>query len=209
MDSRQEIEAKFNVADLSEIRRRLKNQDGRVIAPKHQEHNLYFDTPDRQLRNGKQILRIRTGSKIILTYKQQGDSIETRTEIELALDNATEAQALLEGLGYVPILSYSKRRETFGLGDTSVVLDELPFGLFVEIEGPSLDRVRDTSERLGLDWKKRSTMGYMALFEKARELLNIPAQEITFDRLIRDHPLQPPDLGLADATLIAGPSEMA
>ena len=42
---------------------------------------------------------------------------------------------ILEALGYYPALVYEKRRETWRLGETEIVVDELPFGLFMEIEG--------------------------------------------------------------------------
>ncbi len=38
-------------------------------------------------------------------------------------------------MGFMPALVYEKRRETWTLGKTEIVIDELPFGLFMEIEG--------------------------------------------------------------------------
>ena len=43
---------------------------------------------------------------------------------------------ILDALAYSPTLVYEKRRATWRLGATEVVIDELPFGWFVEIEGP-------------------------------------------------------------------------
>jgi len=208
MDSRTEIEAKFSVSDLDEIRQRLVNQAGRVFIPQHQERNLYFDTPDRRLKSGKQILRIRTGTDIRMTHKHQAESFEARTEIELVLDDASAAQAMLRALGFELILSYSKMREIFEFEDVHVMLDELPFGHFVEIEGPSLERVQKASTRLGFDWKKRLNVGYLALFEQARERLDLPVHEISFDAISRDHPLRSLDLGLVDGSPTQNPGRI-
>ena len=76
MKSRKEIEAKFIVSDLDEIRRRLQDLGGRVVTPKHSERNLYFDTPDRKLRSGRQVLRIRTDATVRMTYKRQEGALE-------------------------------------------------------------------------------------------------------------------------------------
>ena len=200
MVSRHEIEAKFSVPDLEKIRRCMLNLGGKVSIPKHLEHNRYFDTPDRDLKAGKEILRIRSGSQIHMTYKRQAGTFESRTEIELVLDSADNAQALLQALGYELILKYAKERETCELHGAQVMLDELPYGRFVEIEGPSLDNVRDVSGSLGLDWQKRVSMGYLALFERALELLNLPPEEVSFTKLSKDHPIRSVDLGLVDAS---------
>ena len=44
-------------------------------------------------------------------------------------------EAILEALGFTPALVYEKRRQTWRLGKTEIVIDVLPFGLFMEIEG--------------------------------------------------------------------------
>jgi adenylate cyclase class 2 len=208
MDSGVEIEAKFNVSDLNEIRRRLLKQGGQVVVPRHLEHNLYYDTSDRRLRFEKKILRIRTGTDCRMTYKHQAGSFEARREIELALDDPAEAQAMLQALGYEMILNYGKMRETYELEDVYAMLDELPFGQFVEIEGPTIEKVQSASASLGLDWKKRSKVGYLVLFEEACDQLDVPMHEVSFDAVSRHHPIRSVDLGLVDATLTEKPSRI-
>ena len=46
---------------------------------------------------------------------------------------------ILETLGYRPIAVYEKKRQTWLLGAVEVVIDELPFGLFMEIEGEEIE----------------------------------------------------------------------
>jgi adenylate cyclase class 2 len=48
-------------------------------------------------------------------------------------------EAILDALGFTPTLVYEKRRQTWRLGKTEIVVDELPFGLFMEIEGSEAD----------------------------------------------------------------------
>jgi adenylate cyclase class 2 len=87
-----------------------------------------------------------------MTFKGpvQGGPIKSREELEIEVNDAEEAARLLGGLGFVVILDYEKRRESWRMGDCQVELDEPPHvGLFVEIEGPR-DGIRQTQERLGL-----------------------------------------------------------
>lgn len=183
MTSRKEIEAKFIVADLDEFRRRLTDSGGYVIAPKHTEQNSYFDTPDRKLRAAGQLLRLRTDAAVRMTYKCQDGAFEDRTEIELILDDADEASAILQALGFKTVLAYEKLRETFAINGVLVMLDELPFGCFVEIEGASLDRIRQMADSLGLGWENRVGVGYLALFEAMRDRLGPSLDDMSFERL--------------------------
>ncbi len=200
MKSRKEIEAKFIVADLDEICQRLLDLGGAVVVPKQSERNLYFDTPDRKLISGKQVLRIRTNDTVRMTYKRQEEAFEDRTEIELTLDDATEAHALLLALGFELIFACEKRRETFELDDVLVMLDELPFGCFVEIEGATLEDIRKASSRLGLDWQKRVRISYMALYDRLREDLKLTTTEASFEAFNNLPPLRAENLGLVYAT---------
>ncbi len=209
MKSRREIEAKFIVSDLEIIRWRLTDLGGNIVVPRHSERNLYFDTPDRRLRSGKQALRIRTDSEVRMTYKRQDSAFEDRTEIELTLDDAAEARALLCALGFELVLSYEKCRETFGLDSVLVMLDELPFGNFVEIEGAALDNIREVSASLGFDWQKRLQVGYLALFERARDHLGLSTHNASFEESGKLPPLRAKDLGLVDAVQTDNPSGIA
>ena len=57
--------------------------------------------------------------------------------------------AILDALGFTRLLVYEKRRHTWPLGPTEVVIDELPFGLFMEIEGEE-DEITAAEQTLGI-----------------------------------------------------------
>ncbi|NTW92513.1 MAG: hypothetical protein HGA40_03605, partial [Methanoregulaceae archaeon] len=73
------------------------------------------------------------------------------------------ARAMLLGLGFVLIFIYDKYRQVLALEDTLIMLDELPFGSFVEIEGPSLQAIGRSAAALGLDWDRRVSPGQKIL----------------------------------------------
>jgi adenylate cyclase class 2 len=57
---------------------------------------------------------------------------------------------ILDALGFKPVLVYEKRRQTWSLGPTEVVIDELPFGWFMEIES-SEQEINDAEASLGIE----------------------------------------------------------
>src|SRR4030042_1840381 len=159
-----EIEAKFWVTDLAEFRVRLLAAGGGVVTSRQLEHNERFDTPDGRLRRSGEVLRLRHDQRRTLTFKRALASPEVRTEIEIEVHDLTAARELLLSLGYIPLFVYEKFREILALDDTLVMLDELPFGTFVEIEGPSLEAIGRAPARLGLDWTRRAHPRHLSLF---------------------------------------------
>ena len=101
------------------------------------EVNTIYRSP--ALEADRAILRLRRiGDRSILTYKKRFESaspvkrqLEEETEI---LDGAVMESILLR-LGFTPAVVYEKRRRTWKYAGTEVVVDELPFGEFMEIEG--------------------------------------------------------------------------
>ena len=72
---------------------------------------------------------------------------------------------MLEGLGYVVVFEYEKYRTTYSLDGVELMLDELPYGDFVELEGTS--RGSGPQPRmLGLRWEAAIPDSYHALFEQ-------------------------------------------
>jgi adenylate cyclase class 2 len=176
-----EIEAKFIVAGFDPIRQRLNEVSALTIQARQQEVNLRFDLPDARLRESGRVLRLRQDDRAHLTFKAPGPDMEHRHELELVVEDGPRMQQILEALGYQVVFIYEKRRETFALGPAQVMLDELPFGHFVEIEGDRLDEVRQAGERLGLGWSERATLTYLGLFEALRRRHAWTFRDATFD----------------------------
>src|SRR5690606_28439442 len=77
--------------------------------------------------------------------------LKSRVETELAVDSARAAAEMLTALGYLPALTFEKRRVTWELDGCLVELDTLPhLGDYVEIEGESDEQVLALRDRLGL-----------------------------------------------------------
>jgi adenylate cyclase class 2 len=194
-----EIEAKFYIQHLALLRDRLIKLGARVHKKRTLERNWRFDTIDGRLTRMKEVLRLREAGDSHLTYKSKLNTPEERLEIEFGVDNIDKARDFLLALGYRVICVYEKYREIFQLGSVEVMLDELPFGSFVEIEGPTLDAIKETSGLLNLDWERRVSHSYLGLFEELRHRFDLPFNDATFANFADLPPANANDIGLEDA----------
>ncbi len=114
----------------------------------------------------RRVLRLRrTGERAVFTYKERdptGEAIKRQREEETEVSDAAALAAILDALGYRPALVYEKRRTTWQLGGAEVVIDELPFGLFAEIEGGE-DEILRAESLLGLEAAEAEHLSYPAL----------------------------------------------
>jgi len=105
-------------------------------------------------------------SKATLTFKGpvRAGAVKSREEIEIEVDDADTAARLLERLGFVPVLTYEKRRESWEYGGCRIELDEPPrIGLFIEIEGPDEPSIRAVQTALGLQSVPHEPASYVQL----------------------------------------------
>jgi len=117
----------------------------------------------------RSVLRLRRiGNRGVLTYKESLPArldMKHRREYETRVDDPDAMELILEALGLTPALVYEKRRETWRLGQTEIVLDELPFGLFMEVEGPEED-IREVEGRLAIKRLRTEPLSYPRLVLK-------------------------------------------
>lgn len=95
------------------------------------------------LDNRTAFLRVRKTDTInTLTYKEKvitnGD-FKHQIEFETNVSDVQATEQIIVKLGYKLSVVYEKHRKAWHLGQVEVVLDELPFGYFMEIEGSMKD----------------------------------------------------------------------
>ena len=185
MEPNVEVEVKFLVDDLEAVRRRLVAAGATTGAPRVHERNVRFDTADGALLARQALLRLRQDSRVRLTYKglsdqDAGSEAKIREEIELTVEEFDRMALIFARLGFGAVQSYEKYRQTFHWRDVEVVLDEMPFGNFVELEGATDAELKDAAAALGLDWSRRVLTNYLALMEQARRAFDLPFNDLTF-----------------------------
>jgi adenylate cyclase class 2 len=180
----EEIEAKFFVTDLPSLRRKMIALGAKSKQKRVYEQNLRFDTPQKTLRTEMKVLRLRQDEKARLTFKSAGylqQGVLVRPEFEVEVSDFGQTRQILEGLGYQVYSLYEKYRETLSLDDVDLMLDEMPFGSFVELEGPSIQAVTTLASKLGLNLEKRITLSYMDLFEHLKIVKELDFRDLTFE----------------------------
>lgn len=162
-----EVEQKFPLIDRAHFQDILAGRSIRLDC-KFEQTDQYFAHPCRDFGKTDEALRIRVSNgATFLTYK--GPKIDratkTRREIELPLSSeptaAGDFRTLLESLGFVPVLSVHKSRQS------GTVLRP-PFELHISL---------DTVAGLG-DFVEIETMASADKLESARQMIALLADEL-------------------------------
>jgi adenylate cyclase class 2 len=160
------------------------NPERQAGASRGYELNLRFDTPDARLNSAFQVLRLRQDQKAHLTFKGPSDPlspVNSRTEIEVEVSDFKATRDILEALGYRVFVTYEKYRAAYLLDDVVVSLDEMPFGVFSEIEGPNVASIHAAADSLGLDWEARSRLSYLGIFSELKRVFTLDINDLTFE----------------------------
>ena len=184
-----EIEKKYRLSkkQRDEVRQRLPKLGARRKREEFEVNTLYAGNG---LDVGRAVLRLRrVGERGTLTYKERfptRSDIKHQREDETRVDDPEAMELILDALGFRPALVYEKHRETWTLktagtqkktsasakgktakktgtsGTTEIVIDELPFGLFMEIEGTEAD-IRDIESKLAIKRLRTESATYPKL----------------------------------------------
>ena len=173
-----EREIKFPGVELDKLRGRLAELEAERVGPAAFEDNWILDRDSELLSSGR-ILRLRTdGQRARLTFKgplRMEGNMKVREEREVEIENADEARALFDNLGYQVVRRYQKMREEWQLGGVTIALDHTPIGDFAEFEGDGAETV---ARRCGLDPEKGEKRSYLRLYED----------------YLKEHPDAPPEM---------------
>jgi adenylate cyclase class 2 len=180
----EEIEVKFLLEDLPAMRQRLVALGATLSTPRTYEENLLFDTPDAQFRQQGRLLRLRRDRRNRITYKEPTThndlDFKIMQEYEIEVSDFDQAYAMLTKLGFALALRFEKYRETFTHQGAEIVLDEVPFGTFMEIEG-SQEAIRSIVTVLGLAFDTRLVSSYVDIFDTVCSTYKLPVTDITFE----------------------------
>jgi adenylate cyclase, class 2 len=179
-----ETEVKIHVGDLAPIEQWLKSYDAKLTAERVYERNVRYEDGFNSFSPSHRVLRLRQDSRARLTYKEPGsgarEGITSRTELEVEVSDFDTAHLILAKLGFHAAWVYEKYRTTYELDGCEVVLDEMPFGGFIEIEGEpdAIERVLSTLELAGMP---RITESYSDLFFHVKAKMGLNFEDLTFE----------------------------
>jgi len=196
----QEIEAKFYIRRLANIEQRLRKLGARLIQKRTHEVNLRFDTSSGDFKRERRVLRLRQDDAIRLTYKDGAEKkggVLLRREIEFAVSDFDSAKQFIEALGYEVVFIYEKYRTTYELDGAHIMLDEMPYGNFAEIEG-GLDSLKPIAGKLNLNWDAAVPASYAAVFERVCKTRRFTFRDLSFENF-KGLKIKSDDLGVQAA----------
>jgi adenylate cyclase class 2 len=180
-----EIEVKFHLTEIEVMRNRILEL-GSTSLGRNFERNIRFEDEAGFINKKRSLLRLRQDDKARLTMKSEPDHTETDgqykvfRELEVTLSDFDTMKQILEALGYHAAQVYEKNRETFQIGASHLCLDQMPYGDFLEIEGPKSE-IRGLADQLQLDWERRILMNYLGIYQHIRAQYRLPFSDVTFD----------------------------
>lgn len=149
-----EIEAKFVNVNINDVRSALHKLGAVLEQPMRLMKRVTIDSDFMKSNNA--FLRIRDeGDKTTITYKQFNSlSVDGAEEIETTVGDFGVTVNLMAAIG-MPHRSYQEtKRETWRLDDTEVVIDIWPWlNPYIEVEGPSENRVKEVAILLNFKWE--------------------------------------------------------
>ena len=140
-----EIEKKYRLtlAERRALEKRMRELGYKPKPVEFEENTIYRGG---KLRFGRRALRLRrVNGDAILTHKERiptKSSTKHQNENETRVSDPNAIHEILQSLGFSPALVYEKRRTRWQVGKAKVVIDELPFGLFMEIEASEKEIAR-------------------------------------------------------------------
>ena len=182
-DEWQEVEVKLHTPDLETVRLALKAAGATLVKQRVFERNIRYDRPDGGLTAAGVVLRLRQDEAVKLTYKAEASverGIVSRFEAEVEVSDFETMDVILKRLGYDVALVYEKYRTTYTLEGAEIVLDELPYGSFTEIEGDAAT-IELWIEELGLGGGRRMAGSYVDIFWDVKARLGLEARDCTFE----------------------------
>ena len=179
----QEVEVKLYTPNLAIIRQSLEQVGATLAIARVYERNIRYENARQTLREQGIVLRMRQDNDAKLTYKSgkvAEGGITTRFEAEVVVSDFDTMDTILQRLGFTPHMIYEKYRTTYTLDKAEIVLDEMPYGNFTEIEADT-DTIESLITRLSLTDYRRITASYTQIFEVIQHHLGLEFHDLTFD----------------------------
>lgn len=161
-----EKEIKLKIDDANKVIAALRHS-GAVFIGGALERTIRFDTAAQDYEKQGKFLRVRSGFSNTITLKEKIKSAEknvrARKETEFEIEDINKMSYILNALGLDYTRTMEKYRQHWKLDNCSVTLDELPFGIFMEIEGEE-NEIYKICDKLGLDKDKKILVTYWELW---------------------------------------------
>ena len=152
-----EIETRFLDINKDELVKKIISLGGLDKGEEKLEERIFYDQENSWKGKGKFVRLRKTKGKIKLTYKSnQKQTVNSAQEIELEVSDFDKCSEFFQNIGLKAVRQIEKYRHTFKLDDAIIDIDMWPkIPVYAEMEGPSVESLKNICGKLGLDWNKR------------------------------------------------------
>lgn len=182
-DHLQEVEVKLYTPDLSVVEARLREHEAVLKAERVFERNIRYENANSTFRPQGIVLRMRQDHQARLTYKDPArfqNGISERLEAEVVVSDFDTMDLILRKLGFASYMVYEKYRTTYVLDGAEIVLDEMPYGNFAEIEA-NATIIESLITKLDLRDYPRMAGSYTDLFDIIKRNMGLDFADLTFE----------------------------
>jgi adenylate cyclase class 2 len=165
----EEIEVKFLEISIEDIEHKLESIGAQKIGETLSQITN-FDYPDYRLKEIKAWVRLRSEfGKTTLSYKQRlgvtaEDGLSSDAgmkEIEISVSDFETTRKFLHAIGLIEKFSQERKRIRWIKEDVEFDIDTWPLvPSYLEIEGPSWEKVKQAAADLGLQWSDHLKLSF-------------------------------------------------
>lgn len=146
------------------------------------EKTIRYDTVDHYLFDHGIFIRTKSGLRNVLTLKEKtrknDNTLLERYATEIEIDDIEKMEYILSRIGLTNKIIMEKYRLYFRWNHIEISIDELPFGIYLEIKGDDKE-IRNLSKQLGFKSKDMITVTYWDIYDKIKHNDN---NDIQFDK---------------------------
>lgn len=162
-----ETEIKIALSNPRTVIQKLR-ESGAVFLGAVNEKTTRIDTDKGDLEKKGIFLRVRGGFANVITLKEKiGVDVNTknRLETEFEIEDIDNMLYIFERIGFNYFRIMEKYRTMWSFNQTIIVIDELPFGIYMEIEGKE-DKIEEVKQELKLENEKNIIYTYWEINEE-------------------------------------------
>ena len=133
-----DIQIKIKIKDFQKMEKHLMSK-GAVFLGGWKEKTIRFDTYDKKLEKNDIFLRIKTGNENVVTLKEPNNNdrkkfFESNNRM-FQIDDVENFCYIMEQVGFSKKYVMEKYRLSWCFKNIEFYIDELPFGIFLELKG--------------------------------------------------------------------------
>ena len=163
-------QVKFQIKDFDIISKKLIDLEA-VFIGGFFEKTIRYDTDDHCLFDQGIFIRTKSGLRNVLTLKEKTDENDNalleRYTTEVEIENIEKMEYILSRMGFTNKVIMEKYRLYFKWNHIEISIDELRFGIYLEIKGEDKE-IKKLSKQLGFKNKDMITVTYWDIYDKIK-----------------------------------------